>query len=124
MNESLRIRSLALAVHQQVCEGARLDAWASEVELALAPARGRRLAVLAETARREAHHTQAAWMEMRRRRMEAETLHAAAERKHRVAIERKEQKDIDEWFLLRPEQKLLRDQASLRRESLQQRREF
>ena len=124
LNESLRIRSLGLAVHQQMCEGDRADAWASEVELALAPARGRRITVLVETACREAQNAQAAWMETRRRRMEAETLHAAAERKHRAEIERKEQKDVDEWFLLRPEQKLLRDQASLRRELLQQRREF
>jgi flagellar biosynthesis chaperone FliJ len=110
-SESLRIRSLAVSVHQQVSDGARFDTWASEVELALAPARGRSFAVLVETVRREVQHAQAAWMETRRRRLEVETLHAAAERKHRAAADRKEQKDIDEWFLLRPERKLPREQG-------------
>ncbi len=108
MRESLRVQSLAAAAHQQVCSGDRIDAWASEVELALAPTRGRRLAALAETARHQALHTQTAWMETRRRRMEVETLHLAAERERRAQSDRKEQKDMDEWFLLGREPRLSR----------------
>lgn len=103
-SESSRVRSLTASFHQQLRDGARTDAWASEVELALAPARSRCLAAVSDAARREVQHAQAAWMEVRRRRLEAETLHAAAERERRAEAGRKEQKEMDEWFLLRAAQ--------------------
>ena len=111
-NESLRARSLAVSVHQQVCDGRRDDALTSEIELTLAPGRGRDLAALAEAARRQVQHAEFMWMESRRRRLETETLQAAVEWKRRAELDRREQQDMDEGFLLQSEQSSLRNHRS------------
>jgi flagellar biosynthesis chaperone FliJ len=103
--ESLRVRSLAAAVHQELEQGQRMNAFPSMIELALAPLRRERLEAMAETARAQVQQAQSEWLASRRRRLEVETLHAAAERERLTEAERLEQRKLDEWFLFRPEQK-------------------
>ena len=103
--ENLRVRSLTAAVHQELEHGERMNAFPSIIELALAPLRRRPLEALAEAAREQVEQAHLEWLESRRRRLEVETLHAAAERERHAEAERLEQRKLDEWFLFRPEQK-------------------
>lgn len=101
--ESLRIRSLTAAVHQELEQGERMNAFPIIIELALAPLRQKRLEAMAEAAREQVQRAHLEWLESRRRRLEVETLHAAAERERHAEAERMEQRKLDEWFLFRPE---------------------
>jgi flagellar biosynthesis chaperone FliJ len=103
--ESLRVRALTAAVHQELERGERMNAFPTIIELALAPLRRSRLEALAEAAREQVQQAHLEWLESRRRRLEVETLHAAAERERHAEMERLEQKNLDEWFLFRPEQR-------------------
>jgi flagellar biosynthesis chaperone FliJ len=96
---------LAAAVHQELEQGQRMNALPSIIELALAPLRRKRLEAMAETAQEQVQQAKSDWLESRRRRLEVETLHTAAERERLAEAERLEQRKLDEWFLFRPEQK-------------------